>query len=71
MPDTVSVVFSPESRRDLLDIKDYIANDFGSPRAASRAMERILDSSDVIKRFPEGGTSLAGRTSCLHVLGLA
>jgi plasmid stabilization system protein ParE len=71
MPDTVSVVFSPESRRDLLDIKDYIANDLGNPRAASRAVERLLDSADVIKRFPEDGTSLTGRTSCLLVLGLA
>lgn len=50
---------SPEVRRDLLDIKDYIANDLENPAAAQNTVSKIMKSIRVLVGFPDSGAPLS------------
>ena len=50
---------SPESRRDLDDIWDYIVSDLQNRSAAERVIDRIMDAVDPLKNFAEMGTPLS------------
>ena len=54
--------YSPESRRDLDDIWDYIVSDFQNCSAAERVIDRIMDAVDHLKNFAEVGTPLSSVT---------
>ncbi len=51
--------YSPESRRDLDDIWDYIVSELQNRSAAERVIERIMDAVDTLKNFAEIGTPLS------------
>ena len=51
--------YSPESRRDLDDIWDYIVSELQNRSAAERVVERIMDAVDQLKSFAEIGTPLS------------
>ena len=51
--------YSPESRRDLDDIWDYIVSELQNRSAAERVINRIIDAVDPLKNFPEMGTPLS------------
>ena len=51
--------YSPESRRDLDDIWDYIVSELQNRSAAERVIDRIMDAVDPLKNFAEMGTSLS------------
>ena len=51
--------YSPESRRDLDDIWDYIVSELQNRSAAERVIERIMDAVDQLKNFAEMGTMLS------------
>lgn len=53
------IFYSPLAQQDLDEIEDYIATELGSPIAASRTVEGILDRVDLLARFPESGTPLS------------
>ena len=50
--------YSPESRRDLDDIWDYIASELQNRSAAERVIDRIMDAAQQLKSFAEMGTPL-------------
>ena len=51
--------YSPESRRDLDDIWDYIVLELQNRSAAERVIDRIMDAVDPLKNFTEMGTPLS------------
>ena len=51
--------YSPESRRDLDDIWDYIVLELQNRSAAERVINRIIDAVDPLKNFAEMGTPLS------------
>ena len=51
--------YSPESRRDLDDIWDYIVLELQNRSAAERMIDRIMDAVDPLKKFAEMGTPLS------------
>ena len=51
--------YSPESRRDLDDIWDYIVSDLQNRSAAEHVINRIMDAVDQLKSFTEMGTPLS------------
>ena len=51
--------YSPESRRDLDDIWDYIVSELQTRFAAERVIDRIMDVVDPLKKFAEMGTPLS------------
>ena len=53
------VHYSPESRRDLDDIWDYIVSELQNRSAAERVINRIIDAVDPLKNFAEMGTPLS------------
>ena len=50
--------YSPESRRDLDDIWDYIVSELQNRSAAGRVIDRIMDAVDPLEDFAETGTPL-------------
>ena len=53
------ILYSPESRRDLDDIWDYIVSDLQNRSAAEHVINRIMDAVDQLKSFTEMGTPLS------------
>lgn len=51
--------YSPESRRDLDDIWDYIVSELQNRSAAERVIDRIMDAVDQLENFAEMGTPLS------------
>ena len=51
--------YSPESRRDLDDIWDYIVSELQNRSAAEHVIDRIMDVVDPLKKFAEMGTPLS------------
>ena len=51
--------YSPESRRDLDDIWDYIVSELQNHSAAERVIDRIMDAVDQLKSFAKMGTLLS------------
>ena len=51
--------YSPESRRDLDNIWDYIVSELQNRSAAERVIDRIMDAVDPLKNFAEMGTPLS------------
>ena len=51
--------YSPESRRDLDDIWDYIVSELQNRSAAERMINRIIDAVDPLNNFAEMGTPLS------------
>ena len=51
--------YSPESRRDLDDIWDYIVSELQNRSAAEHVIDRIMDAVDPLKNFAEMGTPLS------------
>lgn len=51
--------YSPESRRDLDDIWDYIVSELQNRSAAERVIDHIMDAVDPLKNFAEMGTPLS------------
>ena len=54
--------YSPESRRDLDDIWDYIVSELQNRSAAERVIDRIMNAVDPLKNFAEMGTPLSSIT---------
>ena len=51
--------YSPESRRNLDDIWDYIVSELQHRSAAERVINRIIDAVDPLKNFAEMGAPLS------------
>lgn len=51
--------YSPEARRDLDEIWNYIASELQNPSAAEKAISRILDAADQLGDFSEIGALLS------------
>lgn len=51
--------YSPESRRDLDDIWDYIVSELQNRSAAEHVVDRIMDAVDQLKNFAEMETPLS------------
>lgn len=51
--------YSPESRRDLDDIWDYIVLELQNRSAAERVIDHIMNAVDPLKNFAEMGTPLS------------
>ena len=51
--------YSPESRRDLDDIWDYIVLELQTRSAAERVIDHIMNAADPLKKFAEMGTPLS------------
>ena len=51
--------YSPDSRRDLDDIWDYIVSELQNRSAAERVINRIIDAVDPLKNFAEMGAPLS------------
>ena len=55
----LKIHYSPESRRDLDDIWDYIVLELQNRSAAERVINRIIDAVDPLKNFAEMGSPLS------------
>ena len=53
------IYYSPESRRDLDDIWDYIVSELQNRSAAERVTNRIMDAVDQLEIFAKMGTPLS------------
>ena len=54
-----NIKYSPQARRDLEKIGDYIAADLKSPIAALNTVGRIQDAVDRLADFPDSGALLS------------
>ena len=52
------LVISPAANDDLISIRDYIANDLDSPKAAANTINKILKSIRILADFPLSGALL-------------
>lgn len=50
--------YAPCARQDLADLRDYISTHLSNPTAAKATVERIMDSIQKLKDFPEMGAPL-------------
>lgn len=57
----MELVYSPQSKQDLLEIKTYIANDLSSPQAATNVTSKIIKSCSNLKEFPDLGAELKNK----------
>lgn len=55
------LVYSPQARKDLLEIKSYIAVNLVSPQAAENVISRILKSCSNLKEFSSLGGELKNK----------
>lgn len=53
------LVYSPEARRDLLDLKRFISMEYQNPKAAGEIAQRIMRSCALLKQFPRMGMRLS------------
>ena len=49
---------SPLAKADMREIADYIRNELRNPSAALRTIQRIRETAEPLRRFPEMGTPL-------------
>ena len=52
------VVFSPEAKRDLVQIGDYIAFSLHNKSSAKKLISKIQKTVRILQKFPESGTPL-------------
>lgn len=52
------VLISPAANDDLAAIREYIANDLNSPKAASNTIAKIINSIKILADFPLSGAPL-------------
>lgn len=57
----MKLVFSPQSRKDLREIKSYIAISLSSPQAAENIVSKILKSCLSLKSFPNLGAEMKNK----------
>ena len=55
----IEIIWSPRSLRDVESIRDYIVHD--SPRIAALVVERIFNTVERLKVFPESGRKVPER----------
>ncbi len=53
-----SIVFSPESIKDLEETKEYIAEELCNEQAASKTVREILNNIHILSEFPESAPPL-------------
>ena len=53
------VQYSPEALNDLDEIWEYILLDLGNPDAAENVVNKMMDTVDALKAFPERGVPLS------------
>ena len=54
--------YSPEARKDIKDLYDYISTDLINPTAAAKITEEILRKCSNLAEFPMLGTDLSEKT---------
>ena len=54
--------YSPEARKDIKDLYDYISTDLINPTAAAKITEEILIKCSNLAEFPMLGTDLSEKT---------
>lgn len=52
---------NPIARADLLEIREYITNELGSPIAASNTVSKIINCYEKLKDYPLLGTDLSSK----------
>lgn len=57
----MNLVYSPQARKDLLKIKEYIAVNLVNPQAADNVISKILKSCSNLKEFPNLGAQLKNK----------
>ncbi len=62
------VLFSPEARNDLAQIKSYIANDLQNDMAAKKTVGNILNSIKRLEDFPNIGVPLSIATKMIQYI---
>lgn len=55
------LVYSPQARKDLIEIKNYISLNLSSPQAADNTIKKILQSCSNLKEFPKLGAQLKNK----------
>ena len=58
----MTLVYSPQARADLRDIKTYIRDALSNPIAAENVTRKILKSCALLKDNPKLGALLSGKT---------
>ena len=56
------LIYTTRSHQDLDDIWDYISLDLQNPSSAERVLDRIMDTAEQLKLFPESGALLSSVT---------
>ncbi len=54
-----AILFSPEAKKDLHDIKKYISEELESPMAAQNTVSKIIKAIRNLQDFPSSGTPLS------------
>ncbi len=58
-----NIYYSPEARRDMDEIWDYIESELSNPIAAEKVVSRIMDAVDQLTDFPLIGVPLLSVTN--------
>ena len=53
------ILISPEAKRDMLEIKEYITEELGSPIASKNVTDKIIKQISRLSDFPKIGASLS------------
>ena len=56
------IYYSPEAKRDLDDIWEYVESELSNPAAARKVINRIMDDVDQLGLFPSLGAKLSSIT---------
>ena len=53
------ILYSPEAREDLNEIKRFISTEYHNPQAAKRIVQQIMQSCSNLRQFPQLGMRLS------------
>ena len=53
--------FTPRAMNDMMEIRRFIREDYGNPKAARRILDSIFPQCASLKQFPQSGTALSAR----------
>lgn len=58
----MKIVYTPQSREDLREIKDYISSVLKNPEAAKNITSKILKTAHILTEQPNSGISMQEKT---------
>lgn len=58
----MKIIYTPQAREDLREIRDYISDVLKNPVAAKNVSEKVLKTAHILSEQPNSGVSLSEKT---------